>query len=87
MRGSRRTSVACGARTKRFYGVRKVWKQPRREGHAVARCTVARLMHRAELRGTVRRRKFNSSRGRRPRTLRRRVRRTSDAPVRRGPAE
>lgn len=32
------------------YGVRKVWKQLRREGHAVARCTVARLMHRAGLR-------------------------------------
>src|SRR5258708_12858939 len=28
------------------YGVRKVWKQLRREGQAVARCTVARLMRR-----------------------------------------
>jgi putative transposase len=36
------------------YGVRKVWKQLRREGHAVARCTVARVMRRAELRGAVR---------------------------------
>jgi putative transposase len=36
------------------YGVRKIWKQLRREGHAVARCTVARLMRRAALRGAVR---------------------------------
>ena len=28
------------------YGVRKVWKQLKREGVAVARCTVARLMRR-----------------------------------------
>src|SRR5258708_6490311 len=28
------------------YGIRKVWKQLRREGQAVARCTVARLMRR-----------------------------------------
>ena len=28
------------------YGIRKVWKQLRREGEAVARCTVARLMRR-----------------------------------------
>jgi transposase InsO family protein len=41
-----------------LYGVRKVWKQLRREGQAVARCTVARLMHRAGLRGAVRGRKF-----------------------------
>ena len=26
------------------YGVRKVWRQLRREGFAIARCTVARLM-------------------------------------------
>ena len=26
------------------YGVRKVWRQLKREGHDVARCTVARLM-------------------------------------------
>ena len=26
------------------YGVRKAWRQLRREGEAVARCTVARLM-------------------------------------------
>lgn len=28
----------------RVYGVRKVWRQLQREGFAVARCTVARLM-------------------------------------------
>jgi transposase InsO family protein len=40
------------------YGVRKVWQQLRREGHAVARCTVARLMRRRGLAGVVRGRKF-----------------------------
>ncbi|MBA4284869.1 MAG: IS3 family transposase [Xanthomonadaceae bacterium] len=38
----------------RVYGVRKVWRQLRRERMAVARCTVARLMRRAGLRGVVR---------------------------------
>jgi putative transposase len=36
------------------YGPRKVWKQLRREGHRVARCTVERLMHAMGLRGVVR---------------------------------
>jgi putative transposase len=36
------------------YGVRKVWKQLLREGVAVARCTVARLMRRLRLAGAVR---------------------------------
>jgi putative transposase len=36
------------------YGVRKVWRQLRREGAPVARCTVARLMRRMALRGVVR---------------------------------
>ena len=36
------------------YGVRKVWHQLRREGVAVARCTVARLMRALGLRGVVR---------------------------------
>ena len=31
------------------YGVRKVWRQLRREGVSVARCTVARLMRRLGL--------------------------------------
>jgi putative transposase len=39
---------------KQVYGVRKVWKQLRREGFDVARCTVARLMRRLGLRGVVR---------------------------------
>ena len=43
---------------KEVYGPRKVWKQMKREGLAVARCTVARLMRRLGLRGTVRGRKF-----------------------------
>ena len=36
------------------YGVRKVWRQLRREGFAVARCTVARLMRAMGLKGAVR---------------------------------
>ena len=40
------------------YGVRKIWKQLTREGYAVARCTVARLMRRLGLAGVVRGRKF-----------------------------
>jgi putative transposase len=35
-------------------GADKVWRQRRREGHAVARCTVERLMRRHGLRGVVR---------------------------------
>jgi len=38
----------------RVYGVRKVWRQLLREGTAVARCTVARLMRAMGLRGVVR---------------------------------
>ena len=36
------------------YGVRKIWHQLQREGVAVARCTVARLMRAAGLQGVVR---------------------------------
>ena len=36
------------------YGARKVWRQLRREGVAVARCTVARLMRAMGLQGAVR---------------------------------
>jgi transposase InsO family protein len=43
---------------KEVYGPRKVWKQMKREGHVVARCTVARLMRRRGLLGTVRGRRF-----------------------------
>ncbi len=36
------------------YGVRKVWRQLRRERFDVARCTVARLMKRLGLKGVIR---------------------------------
>jgi putative transposase len=38
----------------RVYGVRKVWRQLKREGFEVARCTVARLMRDLGLRGVGR---------------------------------
>ena len=38
----------------RVYGVRKVWRQLTREGHDVARCTVARLMRSLGLQGVIR---------------------------------
>jgi len=43
------------------YGARKVWKQLQREGHAVARCTVTRLMRQLGLAGVVRGRKFKGT--------------------------
>src|ERR1700690_1411996 len=36
------------------YGVRKVWRQLQREGHGVARCTIARLMKKEALQGVIR---------------------------------
>jgi putative transposase len=36
------------------YGVRKVWRQMRRDGFEVARCTVSRLMRQMGLKGVVR---------------------------------
>jgi transposase InsO family protein len=36
------------------YGVRKVWRQRRREGFAIARCTVDRLMRDLGLHGVIR---------------------------------
>ena len=36
------------------YGVRKVWRQLKREGIEVARCTVARLMRQMGLKGVMR---------------------------------
>lgn len=36
------------------YGVRKIWRQMKREGIDVARCTVARLMRQMGLKGVVR---------------------------------
>ena len=38
----------------RVYGVRKVWRQLRREGFDIARCTVARLMRDMGLQGVIR---------------------------------
>jgi len=43
------------------YGVRKVWRQLKREQIAVARCTVERLMGRLGLRGAVRGRAFKTT--------------------------
>ena len=43
------------------YGVRKVWRQLRREGFEVARCTVGRLMRRSGLRGVVRGKKIRTT--------------------------
>src|SRR5690606_10610275 len=36
------------------YGVRKVWRQMKREGFDIARCTVARLMKSMGLQGVIR---------------------------------
>jgi transposase InsO family protein len=38
----------------RVYGVRKIWRQLQREGHEIARCTVARLMQSKGLQGVIR---------------------------------
>lgn len=43
------------------YGAKKVWKQLRREGFVVARCTVARLMRGTGLRGVVRGRRVQTT--------------------------
>jgi transposase InsO family protein len=43
------------------YGARKVWRQMRREGVAVARCTVERLMRAMGLRGAVRGKQVRTS--------------------------
>ena len=43
------------------YDVRKLWQQLRREGFAVARCTVARLMRQMGLRGAVRGRRVRTT--------------------------
>ena len=45
----------------RAYGVRKVWRQLHREGIAVVRCTVARLMRELGLRGVVRGRRVKTT--------------------------
>jgi transposase InsO family protein len=46
---------------RRVYGAKKVWKQLRREGQVVARCTVARLMGTMGLRGVVRGRRVRTT--------------------------
>lgn len=43
------------------YGPKKVWKQMNREGIAVARCTVERLMREVGLCGAIRGRKFKTT--------------------------
>ncbi|ANY82277.1 transposase (plasmid) [Microvirga ossetica] len=43
------------------YGVRKVWRQLQREGIAVARCAVARLMRQMGLKGVVRGRSIRTT--------------------------
>jgi transposase InsO family protein len=45
----------------RVYGVRKLWRQLRREGFDVARCTVERLMKRLGLRGVIRGKKVRTT--------------------------
>jgi len=45
----------------RVYGVRKVWRQLLRDGIAVARCTVARLMRAMSLQGVVRGRRVRTT--------------------------
>jgi transposase InsO family protein len=46
---------------RRVYGAKKVWKEFRREGCVVARCTVARLMKAEGLRGVVRGRRVKTT--------------------------
>ena len=43
------------------YGVRKVWRQLKREGYGVARCTVARLMKKMALQGVIRGRRVRTT--------------------------
>lgn len=45
----------------RVYGVRKVWRQLKREGIEAPRCTVERLMRQIGLQGAVRGRKFKTT--------------------------
>jgi len=45
----------------RVYGVRKVWRQLKREGFVVARCTIARLMRELGLQGVMRGRRIKTT--------------------------
>jgi transposase InsO family protein len=47
--------------TRRRYGAKKVWKELRREGRVVARCTVARLYQDLGLHGVVRGRRVKTT--------------------------
>ncbi len=49
-----------GEASRRRYGPGKVWRQLRREGYALARCTVERLMRAEGLRGVVRGKVFTT---------------------------
>ena len=57
---TRRDAVLCEeiervwSRNRRLYGARKVWRQLRREGVDVARCSVERLMRQLGIAGTTR---------------------------------
>ncbi|MCK4599095.1 IS3 family transposase [Candidatus Bipolaricaulota bacterium] len=63
----RRDAVLCEKiervwdENRRVYGARKVWRQLRREGIEVARCTVERLMRQLGLAGAVRGRKTRTT--------------------------
>ena len=47
--------------SRRVYGARRIWRQLRREGSVVARCTVERLMRAEGLRGVVRGRRVRTT--------------------------
>ena len=47
--------------TRRRYGGKKVWKELRREGHVVARCTVVRLYQALGLHGVLRGRRLRTT--------------------------
>ncbi|WP_420891140.1 IS3 family transposase, partial [Minwuia thermotolerans] len=47
----------------RVYGVRKLWRQLKREGFDVARCTVARLMRQMGLEGAIRGKRIKTTSG------------------------
>ena len=66
-RAARARSVAPTSASRRRYGPRKVWRQLRREGISVARCTVERLMRQEGLRGVVRGKKVFTTQRRRER--------------------
>ena len=64
---ARRDAVLCNEiervwdENRRLYGARKIWRQLRREGIEVARCTVERLMRQLGIAGAVRGRKHKTT--------------------------